>query len=73
MSKPVDVKAFALAVVSGNSVTGDSSEEKSEKALDLYFKAMAVAEAHNKSLEPDPAEKKKRNEDTYNSIKNLGL
>ncbi|WP_176723135.1 hypothetical protein MKY08_17720 [Lysinibacillus sp. FSL M8-0337] len=48
MSKHIDKKDFALAVVSGNPVSGNSPEEIAKKALELYQTAIKVADEHNK-------------------------
>ncbi|MEE3805687.1 hypothetical protein V2H29_01845 [Lysinibacillus fusiformis] len=48
MSKHIDKKDFALAVVSGNPVAGNTPEEIAKKALELYQTAVKVADDHNK-------------------------
>lgn len=57
MIKYVNSKDFAIAVVSGNKIDGDDPLEISQKALDLYLTAMAVAREHNDKI---PKEKKSK-------------
>ena len=69
MDKIINIKDFALSVVSGNPATGDTPEEISKNALNLYFSAITVAEDYNESVKPQ----KKDNSETYNALKGLGL
>jgi hypothetical protein len=48
----IDPKDFALAVVSGNSSLGDSPEDISKNAIQLYLSALSEAEAFNKTEQP---------------------
>ena len=45
----IDPKDFALAVVSGNPSPGDSPEDISKNAIQLYLVALEEAEMFNKT------------------------
>lgn len=50
MSEKIIPKDFALAVVSGNPVAGDTPDEKAKNALSLYLAAKEAVRNHNATI-----------------------
>lgn len=50
MYRVSDIHQFALSVVNGNPVPGDTHEEKAQRALELYLTAKKIADNHNEAV-----------------------
>lgn len=59
MNKKINAHDFALAVVSGNPIKGDSPDTIAKESLELYLSSFDVATEHNESIEKPVGNSKK--------------